>query len=242
MTTPPALTPQARVLAQMLIDGIVKTVENANELFNDAVLLGKAGRVPRALLLHQISLEECGKADLLFTAVFEVLRGQEVDLKRLFRAFLKHQVKNNANAYFLPESEDENLARSQQDAAGALAAFKRMQEEFHASSNDAKNASLYVDFADAKFVAPSSVITKEQASDALSRNGQFMLMALDRAHLVLRWLSDLDAASAEVHKVWNEFGADKLDRDKPETIATFLQRIAGMVLSKKADVSQADAK
>ncbi|GEM_PF-4381241 len=87
------LTSEARSLAETLIDGARKTVQNADELFDEARLLADAGHVARALLLHQISLEECGKLEMLYVATAEVLRGQAVDMKRLSRAFSKHAAK-----------------------------------------------------------------------------------------------------------------------------------------------------
>ena len=38
---------------------------NAEELFQEASLLGSHGAICRALFLHQISLEECGKIEML---------------------------------------------------------------------------------------------------------------------------------------------------------------------------------
>jgi hypothetical protein len=63
------LTPDAKTLAMTLIEGAVKTIKNADELFDEARMLADAGRVARALLLHQISLEECAKAELLYVSL-----------------------------------------------------------------------------------------------------------------------------------------------------------------------------
>ena len=75
------LTAEAKSLAMTLIDGALKTIKNADELFDEARLLTDGGHAARALLLHQISLEECGKAEMLYVALFEVLSGNPVDMK-----------------------------------------------------------------------------------------------------------------------------------------------------------------
>ena len=69
--------------------------------------------------------------------------------------------KNKSNAYTLEGSEAEKDAKSRGDWQAALEAFRQTQDEFHETSNRARNASLYVDWVDGEFVAPSERITKE---------------------------------------------------------------------------------
>jgi AbiV len=66
--------------------------------------------------------------------------------------------------------------------------FKRLQEEFHEASNDAKNASLYVDWHDGEFVAPVERITREMLAQIIERNQTF----LGYAHNSLEMLRRLD--------------------------------------------------
>jgi AbiV family abortive infection protein len=56
----------------------------------------------------------------------------------------------------------------------ALAEFSKYQTEFHAMSNAAKNASLYVDFEDGAFVAPVDRISPEMVADIADRNERFL--------------------------------------------------------------------
>ena len=58
-----------RSIAARLIEGAAKTIKNADELFDEARLLAGEGHVARALLLHRISLEECGKAELFYVSL-----------------------------------------------------------------------------------------------------------------------------------------------------------------------------
>lgn len=219
------LSSEARTLAYTLIDGAQKTVMNADELFDEARLLADASHVARALLLHQISLEECGKLEMLYVATAEVLRGQTVDMKRLSRAFSKHAAKNRTNAYFLAKSEVEQAAEEQDDIGAAHQAFNELQDEFHEKSNDLKNASLYVDY-DGSFRAPREVISAAHLDEVFNRNGAFMSMAFDKLAILLRWKADLDAAAAEVFNLWETLGLDALDRDKPETLVALKKRLA----------------
>ncbi|TGR94239.1 AbiV family abortive infection protein, partial [bacterium M00.F.Ca.ET.191.01.1.1] len=114
-------------------------------LFVEAELLAKAGAVARALCLHQISLEECSKVDSLGAWAVSLVVGFDVDQKKVLSAFARHASKNKSNAYMLKASEAESEARLRGDWDGAMAAFKDSQEAFHERSNQAKNASLYVD-------------------------------------------------------------------------------------------------
>lgn len=223
-----SLTAEARTLAEALIDGARKTVMNADELFDEARLLADAGHVARALLLHQISLEECGKLEMLYVATAEVLRGQAVDMKQLCRAFSKHAAKNRTNAYFLAKSEAELAAEEQDDMGAAHEALNELQAEFHEKSNELKNASLYVDY-DGSFRAPREVISAEHLDEVFNRNGAFMSMAFDKLGILLRWSTDLDAAAAEVAQWWAVMGLDELDRDKPDSLVMLKKRLAEMV-------------
>lgn len=224
-----------RSIAARLIEGAAKTIKNADELFDEARLLAGEGHVARALLLHQISLEECGKAELLYVSLTEVLRGQPIDLKKLAKVLAKHATENKTNAYFLPKFDAEVSAGERSDSTAAASAFNEMKNAFHNESNDLKNASLYVDF-DGSFKAPSEVITKQQLADVFDRNGQFMFMAMEKLRLVMRWATDLDAAAGEVSALWAALGLDALDRSQPETIEAFSKRLEGMfaALEKKA--------
>jgi AbiV family abortive infection protein len=222
------LTSETRALATTLLDGAIKTIKNADELFDEARLLAGEGHVARALLLHQISLEECGKAEILYVSVAEALRGQSVDIKGLVKTFTKHAAKNRTNAYFLPPSEAEVAARARDEPKAAVAAFDELKEAFHHDSNDLKNASLYVDF-DGGFKAPSEIITKEDLTEIWNRNGQFMAMAMDKLRLLLRWARNLDAAAEEVNAIWAALGLDTLKRGDPGMLDVFNERLQALL-------------
>lgn len=219
------LSPDAKELAQTLIDGLERTFQNADELYAEAEHLAGMGAVARALLLHQISLEECGKADMLCASVFSLLGGEEIDMKRLIRAFSRHEAKNKANAYFLTKSASEVQAEQSNDIAAAHEAFKELQNRFHQESNDLKNASLYVDF-DGKFISPRDVINGEHLADIRQRNAEFMVMAHHKVTVLTRWKADLDVAANEVAQMSMALGIDALDKNDPKTLKDFMDSLA----------------
>jgi hypothetical protein len=60
-------------------------------------------------------------------------------------------------------SEAETAARKANDSKAASEAFRNSQQEIHTFLNSAKNASMYVDFKQGKFVAPGDVVDEESA-------------------------------------------------------------------------------
>lgn len=133
---------------RVLIRGAEAAFANAEELFFEAVMLGKAGHLSRALFLHQISMEECGKFELLGWWATGMLLGHKQDARKLRKELANHKAKNLANAYMLPLSEEEKKARKRKDWKREQEAFTRAKREFHEKSNRAKNEALYVDIKD----------------------------------------------------------------------------------------------
>ena len=180
-----------------LVSGAQKIFENAESLFNEARLLRANGFFVRALVLHQISLEECAKIEILGGWAMRLLMGHQVDLKKLERIMANHTRKNRANAYFLELSEGEKIAWEAADAEAAIEAFRELQQRFHLKANTAKNAALYVDFNDGKFVAPDERITAEMATETASLNEKFLGIGFRNLEL----LRKVEGAS-ERHSEW----------------------------------------
>ena len=214
------LSQESKIHAQILCDGIIKTIKNADGLFDEARLLAAHGHVARAYLLHQISLEECGKAQMLFASLTSVLIGRPVDLIKQSRDVAQHKAKNEINAYYLPMSEAEEAAAEQGDEKARALAFDQMKKAFHTNSNGLKNAALYVDF-DGTFKSPNEAISKASLDDVLTRNREFMSMAMDKLRVLRRWGPDLEAAAQEVDRLWTVLHAYAIDRTEPETLAAF---------------------
>ncbi|SLN72322.1 AbiV family abortive infection protein [Oceanibacterium hippocampi] len=198
----------------VLVRGAEKTFDNAERLFLEAELLAKAGAVARALCLHQISLEECSKVNNFGAWAVSLVLGLEVDQKKVLAAFGRHAAKNRSNAYMLKGSEAETDAKARGDWEAAMAAFRQTQDEFHETSNRAKNAALYVDWVDGEFAAPSERITNEMLVEITERNAEF----LGYAHNALKMLKRLEKAPDEMKGLLSEFveQAEKLREQNPE--------------------------
>jgi AbiV family abortive infection protein len=213
---------------QLLTDGLLKTFDNAEELYNEATYLAERGSLPRAVLLHQISLEECGKSEMLCVAIFSALQGTVIDMKQLKRAFSRHEGKNRTNAYFLPTSEEENRARTNNDVEAATKAFKDIQTQFHKDSNTLKNASLYVDF-DGKFVSPKDVVTRENLDEIRKRNAEFLSMMHQKLSVVQGWAKDIDAAVELQTQLLKQLGLDGFDHTNLDERRAFADGILAKI-------------
>jgi len=198
----------------ILVRGAEKTFENAESLYREAEILRKAAAPARAFCLHQFSLEECSKIENLAAWAVGLLLGDQVDQKKVLAAFARHSAKNKTNAYMLERSEAEKDAKARGDWKAALNEFKKFQLEFHEKSNDAKNASLYVDWIDGEFVAPKERITKEVLTEISERNQFF----LGYAHNGLRMLQRLEKTPEEMRDLFVDFveSAEKLREEKPD--------------------------
>ena len=181
--------------------GVSKTFENAQELFQEAALLRSHGALSRALFLHQISMEECGKIEILGATAVSLLAGFETDLKRASTVVTKHKAKNYANAYLLPRTKEEKEAAESGDWKRALGAFKQHQATFHLYSNTAKNASLYVDCARGRFTAPKEAITEEMVAALADLNREFLALAQPKVRMLARWQTDTDEGKRPTNRV-----------------------------------------
>ncbi len=202
----------------ILVSGAAKTFDNAERLFREAEILVKGGAVARALCLHQISLEECSKVNNLVTWAVGLVLGSDIDQKKVLAALSRHAGKNKSNAYMLEGAEAEKDANARGDWKAAMAAFRQTQDEFHATSNQAKNASLYVDWVDGEFLAPSERITEEMLAEITERNAKFlcyannglkMLQRLEKAPDAMRDL--LSGFVEQAKKLREEKSADPTD-------------------------------
>ncbi|WLH72527.1 AbiV family abortive infection protein [Pseudomonas fluorescens] len=192
-----ALTPEQQAFATGLIDGASCVFENADRLFYEAGVLADVNAFSRGYLLHQISLEECGKIEMLCAAITSCLAGEDVNVKSLSRTFRRHEGKNKMNAYFLSRTEEEKSAEDDNNIAAAKDAFKKVQEDFHQESNRLKNSSLYVDF-DGVFISPQEIISKEDYEKIREMNKDFMTLASHKVKMLSLWRTDLDAAVDDI--------------------------------------------
>jgi AbiV family abortive infection protein len=145
-TGTPVMDEKEREDLAELVRGAQLAFDNAEALYNEAQLLGTRGAFARALTLHQISLEELSKLDILCVAATSVVMGHPVDLAKLAGRFRQHKVKNYNNAYMSVRTDAEVEASKKGDGAAAIEIFKAQQAGIHRILNTNKNASLYVDY------------------------------------------------------------------------------------------------
>jgi len=182
-----------KMLLSELIRGAELTFENAEQLFSEAILLRKNGHLNRALFLHQISMEECAKVDILGSWATTLVSGENVDIKKLTKAINNHKAKNYTNAYMARLSDVELAARERGDWKSSTKAFKQWQEEIHSYLNTHKNASLYVDLKkDGKFSCPSNVITEQMVDEITIVNRYFLTITHPRIGPMYRMANDTD--------------------------------------------------
>nr|WP_232464835.1 AbiV family abortive infection protein [Bordetella genomosp. 8] len=183
---------------------------------------------PRALLLHQIALEECAKVNALGTAVTALLMGHEINVDALRREFRRHKYKNKTNAYFLPTTHVERLARDSGDFEAAHQEFKQLQEAFHQESNNDKNASLYVDFGDT-FTSPQELINEEAFIKVRKRDEEFMSIAFHHIRMLRGWAGDLKRSAEQLTEAVTALGITDLERNNKEQLESFLDSLGDKI-------------
>lgn len=189
---------KAKELLTELTRGVELAFENAEQLYREGEILRKKKAHSRSLLLHQMSLEECGKIDIIGGWAMTLVLGKEIDFARMAKAFRSHESKNYANSYYATASAEERQAKERGDNKAAVEAFKKLQEQFHKDSNTAKNASIYVDFIDGRFVSPSERITEQLSLEIAAVNLYFLQLTAPKVRMV-KGLGE-DAAKENVLK------------------------------------------
>jgi AbiV family abortive infection protein len=187
--------PDHSILAE-LARGASFSFRNAEDLYREATILYAHGAFSRALALHQIFMEECGKIEILGAWATSYLLGLDVDRRKVESALASHRAKNSANAYMLPVTEAEEKAREQADWKGAIKAFDEQKTAFHVQSNFRKNAALYVDFDGTTFVAPSDQITEPMVREISAMNSWFIEVVRPKVRMLGGWVDQPEGARA----------------------------------------------
>lgn len=213
-----------------------KAFANAEALYREAKLLGAAGAVARALFLHQISLEECAKIENIGGWATSLLAGLPVDQKKVVAGFASHARKNRTNAYMLEGSPKEQAAKANGDWKAALEEFQKLQNEFHEKSNDAKNASLYVDFKDGKFVAPVEQITDAMLTETAARNEEFLRLTCPNVRMLLKWEKEPEWAQEHAIAILDLLEATR-DQKPDKAMAAVRELIDELVEVERAKAS-----
>lgn len=143
-------------------DGIRKSLSNASELFDDAEVLFKLNRLPRAYTLYQLAIEEIGKASIIYNFILRENYQDELEQRKFKKQFLSHPKKTENSigldvllAFLIPNSKLKTKIIYQ----------VYNQEKSIEKLNNLKNNSLYTNLQNGKFIAPKEIIKNKLASD-----------------------------------------------------------------------------
>lgn len=227
-------------LIRVLASGAKKVFENAEQLFKEASLLRSHGALSRALFLHQISMEECAKVESLGASAVGMLTGQDIDIQKVWVKLMSHKVKNYINAYMLTPTEQEKDARQRGDLKGSIEAFEKLQVDFHQESNTSKNASLYVDFKDRTFAAPTEIITETMVSALAEKNFEYLANTYPKVKMIMSWEENIDEAQHSL--TWCKTRLQKLRSDKPDKIEVALTTLLQELFEAKIEGGARDGR
>ncbi len=197
-----------------LANGAELSLENAEELFHEAVFLFKHGSICRSYFLHQISIEECGKIELLGRYATAHLMDFPLKTKKIKSSISNHKAKNTANAYMLPRSEDEENALKEKDWKKAINAFNEQKRDFHQKSNSRKNASLYVDYKNEKFLSPKDQITEKMVQEIAENNYKFIELIRPKVQMFAKWKQEPSVVKENIKVLQNLM--EKLKEEHPD--------------------------
>ena len=139
-------------------NGILKSLSNATDLFDDAELLFEKERYPRAYALFQYTIEEIGKAYIIFDFILRENIDNQEKQKKFQKEFRSHSIKtHNAIgldimlAFVIPEK------KTKSELIYQVAEHEKNLKKI----NDLKNSSFYTDFKEDQFILPKEIISEE---------------------------------------------------------------------------------
>lgn len=146
------------VKADVLIEGAIKIVRNAQSLCDESELLHKNKMYARSYTLSHLAREEFAKSLMLYKVCIDVLLGNKVDWKKVDRRFRDHKqklVNDRAITDILFSSlevDGKKIDRGVLFNSGGIS-----------YTNRRKNSSLYVDWQKGRFIAPEENFTERQS-------------------------------------------------------------------------------
>ena len=209
-----------------LFNGAKLTFKNAQCLYDEAVLFKEHGKIERSLFLHQISLEECAKFDLIGYTATTVTTGGECDIRKFSKAIRSHEVKNHTNAYTIPASEEEVKAREDGDWGKSLEIFKQFKKQYHGEKNEKKNNSLYVNFENRSFTSPCEAISESDVETISEQNKSYLEQIPTMLSVIKKMMNAPDTHSRVLIDFMNYMESlreSELEIPKPEQLVNKLQ-------------------
>lgn len=145
-----------------LLKAASMALENAKELCTEAELLYSNNHFSRAFTLYQLSIEETGKAAILFNSVLFNQYNTKSEKKQILKDIRNHKVKTKVS-----QGIDLIIAMLIEDKKMKKVMLNNTLKQHREVNkiNDYKNYSLYLSIVDNKFVKPSEKITKKLVED-----------------------------------------------------------------------------
>jgi len=176
-----------------------KLLRNAESLFEESHLLYQNGFFPRAYCLAHLCCEELAKIPMLVGVGLDLVNGDQVDWKKLYRRLTRHQDKINAmhvHDYFQSEVRADDSDVREHEAA--------LKTTPHL--NDMKNNSLYAGLVNSIFREPSEVVTQENAMELIKITNERLqyIQTVERASLGKIATSETGARMRRFSKEYNK--------------------------------------
>lgn len=172
-------------------DGVVKSIKNAVELIDDALLLKENNRKERAYTLFQLAIEEIGKALKIF--FFLIKKDNQDNFDKFYKKLIgrdghieKTKTSIGVDLLILNDLKEKGLKTKE--------LFESTVHEYRNVDklNDYKNYSLYTSYIDGQFALPSQIINKQlvetiaiRATTRLNIASQFIKFGLDNLNILL---------------------------------------------------------
>lgn len=140
-----------------LTEARVKALRNARELLEDAKILFRTKRWPRAFFLSRIAEEEMGKYWFLVAATVEAT-ANKIDWKKFWKDYRNHEFKARRAVHL------EMFGLPPFPRATELAKVDKLVSQIEKD----RKSSLYSDISNNRFVSPDEVIGENLASQMLN--------------------------------------------------------------------------
>ncbi|OYU78870.1 MAG: hypothetical protein CFE23_16610 [Flavobacterium sp. BFFFF1] len=147
-----------------LLDAVNKALQNAEELYDEAVILKNNEKIARAYTLFQFSIEEIGKAAMTFDFALHGNLSDSKEIKIFLDKFRDHKIKTETSQgidfMFAMRADESEFTKKL--LLNFLGKDKKLSLNL---SNNKKNNSLYVGLIDNKFCLPQEMISKKDLDE-----------------------------------------------------------------------------
>lgn len=147
-----------------LLQAVEKSLVNAEQLFDEAIILKNHHKIARAYTLFQFSIEEIGKAAMAFNFALHGDLENRKEVDGFLKNFRDHKIKTEKSQgldfMLIMISEANEFTKK------LLNDFLERDKQFSLNlTNDMKNFSLYTSLVNKKFSLPEELISKKDLEE-----------------------------------------------------------------------------